>query len=198
MVDVRKGIRSKTLLQYSSLTPMERECYEGEVQPYRKTDYKPIIYIYIYFLHKTATLIYTVRPPVSHLLLHTWVKAVIQFSSHTNNLNKITTHLNGWILQTFSSRDKLTMFRALVMSQLDYGSQLWSPYLTKHINMIEKPQRSFTRYISGMHGLSYPERLTVLKLYYLQHRTYKREIHYHLCLENFRVPSSKLLSSYTF
>ena len=32
----------KTLLQYSSLTPLER--YEGEVQPYRKTDYKPIIY----------------------------------------------------------------------------------------------------------------------------------------------------------
>ena len=23
----------------------ERECYEEEVQPYRKTDYKPIIYI---------------------------------------------------------------------------------------------------------------------------------------------------------
>ena len=24
---------------------MERECYEEEVQPYRKTDYKPIIII---------------------------------------------------------------------------------------------------------------------------------------------------------
>ena len=30
---------------YSSLTPLERERYEGEVQPHRKTDYKPIIYI---------------------------------------------------------------------------------------------------------------------------------------------------------
>ena len=30
----------KTLLQYSTLTPLERECYEGGVQPYRKTDYK--------------------------------------------------------------------------------------------------------------------------------------------------------------
>ena len=29
---------------------MERECYEEEVQPYRKTDHKPIIYIYIYIL----------------------------------------------------------------------------------------------------------------------------------------------------
>ena len=31
----------KTLLQYPSLAPLERECYGGgEVQPYRKTDYK--------------------------------------------------------------------------------------------------------------------------------------------------------------
>ena len=37
-------MRSKnTLLQYSSLTPLERQCYEGEVQPYRKTDYKPMM-----------------------------------------------------------------------------------------------------------------------------------------------------------
>ena len=25
---------------------MDKECYEEEVQPYRKMDYKPIIYIY--------------------------------------------------------------------------------------------------------------------------------------------------------
>ena len=37
----------KMLLQYSSLTPLERErCGGGVVQPYRKTDYNPIIYIY--------------------------------------------------------------------------------------------------------------------------------------------------------
>ena len=95
------------------------------------------------------------------------------FEFHIANLNKRTTQLTGWILRTFSFRDKLTMltlFKALVMSRLDYGSQLWSPYLTKHVNMIEKTQRSFTRYISGMQGLSYPERLSVLKLYSLQRR----------------------------
>ena len=53
---------------------------------------------------------------------------------------------------------------------MDYGSQLWSPYWTKHINMIEKTKRSFTRYISGMQSLSYPERLAVLTLYSLQRR----------------------------
>ena len=42
VVDVRKGNWS-TLLHYSSLTPLERECYGGEVKPYRKTDYKSMI-----------------------------------------------------------------------------------------------------------------------------------------------------------
>ena len=36
----------KILLQYSSLTLLERECYEVEVQSYRKTDYKPMIYVH--------------------------------------------------------------------------------------------------------------------------------------------------------
>ena len=36
--------------------------------------------------------------------------------------------------------------------------------------MVEKVQRSFTKFISGMTGLSYTERLTVLKLYSLQRR----------------------------
>ena len=82
------------------------------------------------------------------------------FDFHISNLVKRTKHLTGWILRTFSFRDKLTMltlFKALVMSRLDYGCQLWSPYLIKHINMVEKVQRSFTRFISGMAGLSYTE-----------------------------------------
>ena len=36
--------------------------------------------------------------------------------------------------------------------------------------MVEKVERSFTRFISGMAGLSYTERLAVLKLYSLQRR----------------------------
>ena len=107
------------------------------------------------------------------------------FDFHISNLAKRTKHLTGWMLRTFFSRDKVTMlslFKALVKYRLDYGCQLWSPYLLMHINMVEKVQRSFTRFISGMKGLSYPERLTVLILYSLQRR---REIHYYLCVEDF-------------
>ena len=80
-----------------------------------------------------------------------YVSSECSFEFHiTNLINKRTTRLTGWILRTFSSRDKLTMvtlFKAPGMSLLDYGFKLWSTYLTKHINMIEKTQRSFTRYL---------------------------------------------------
>ena len=72
-----------------------------------------------------------------HVLdLGIYMSSDCSFEFHIANLNKRTTQLTGWILRTFSSRDKLTMltlFKALVMSRLDYGSQLWSPYLTKHV-----------------------------------------------------------------
>ena len=120
-----------------------------------------------------------------------YVSSDCSFEFHITNLNKRTTHLTGWILRTFSSRDKLTMtlFKALVMSRMDYGSQLWSPYLTKHINMIEKTQWSFTRYFSGMQGLSYPERLTVLKLYSLQRRRERYIIIYVFKILECQVPN---------
>ena len=59
-----------------------------------------------------------------------YVSSDCSFKFHITNLNKRTKHLTGWILRTFSSPDKLTMltlFKALVMSRLYYGSQLWSP-----------------------------------------------------------------------
>ena len=68
----------------------------------------------------------------------------------------------GWILRTFTTRDSITMmtlFKSLVLPILDYGSQLWSPHLVKHIDQIEKIQRSFTKHITGLHGLEYSERL---------------------------------------
>ena len=44
----------------------------------------------------------------------------------------------------------LTMFKSLSLSRLDYASKLWSPYLFKHIYLIEKVQRAFTKQIRGM------------------------------------------------
>ena len=93
---------------------------------------------------------------------------------HISNLYKRCSNLAGWILRTFTTRDPqvmLTLYKSLVMSRLaEYASHLWSPYLLKHVCLIEKVQRAFTKHISGMCFLSYSKRLEVLKLYSLQRR----------------------------
>ena len=103
------------------------------------------------------------------------------FEFHIKNLCKKCSNLSGWILRTFTARDSITMmtlFISLVLPRLDYASQLWSPHLVKHIDQLEKIQRSFTKHITGRQSLEYSERLVSLKFYSLQRR---RECY---CLEN--------------
>ena len=79
------------------------------------------------------------------------------FDSHISSLSRKCKNLAGWILRSFVSRDKLTMltlFKSLVISRLDYASQLWSPHKISQITLIEKVQQSFTKHITGMRDLS--------------------------------------------
>ena len=74
------------------------------------------------------------------------------FEFHIQNLCPKCSNLSGWIIRNFSTRDCITMmtlFKSLVLPRLDYGSQLWSPHLVKHIDQLEKNQRSFTKRITG-------------------------------------------------
>ena len=57
-----------------------------------------------------------------------------------------------------------------MLSRLDYGSQLGSPFLTKHITKLEKIQRSFTKHITLMNDMPYHERLKSLEHYSSQRR----------------------------
>ena len=121
------------------------------------------------------------------------------FDAHINQLSKKCNNLAGWILRTFITRDRLTMlFKAIVLSRLDYASQLWSPSKIYQINLIEKGQRSFTNHITGMHDLSYNERLKALKLYSgLSEKEGK--ILYYLCMESIRRTCPQLLpTSYCY
>ena len=73
-----------------------------------------------------------------------------------------------------TSRDSttlMTLFTTLLLSGLDYCSQLWSPHLIRHIIQIEKVQHSFTKFIPGMCDCSYSDRLSPLRLYSLQRRS---------------------------
>ena len=127
--------------------------------------------------------------PSTHVLdLGVSMSSNCTFDFHISNLYKRCSNLAGWILRTFTIRDPqvmLTLYKSLVMSRLEYASHLWSPYLLKHIYLIEKVQRAFTKHISGMCFLSYSKRLEVLKLYSLQRRR-ERDMALFMCGKSLR------------
>ena len=95
------------------------------------------------------------------------------FDDHICQVTKKCSQLCGWILRTFENRSELlmlTLFKSIVLSRIDYASQLWSPYKKSYICALEKIQRSFTKYIAGYQNLPYSERLKSLRLYSLQRR----------------------------
>ena len=54
-----------------------------------------------------------------YIYIYIYMSSNCYFYLHISNLAKRTKHLTGWMLRTFSSRDKLTMltlFKALVMT----------------------------------------------------------------------------------
>ena len=111
-----------------------------------------------------------INPSDNVLDLGIFMSRNCSFEFHIQNLRKKCSNMSGWILRTFTTRDIITMmtlFKSLVLPRLEYGSQLWYPHLVKHIDQLEKIQRSFTKHITGMQSLEYSERLVSLKLYSL-------------------------------
>ena len=110
-----------------------------------------------------------ISPLINVLDLGTYMSDDCTFYYHISSLSKKCANLSGWIPRPFYTRaciPMLTLFKSSVLSRLYYGSQLWSPFLIKHITKLEKIQRSFTKHITGM----YHERLKSLGLYCLQRR----------------------------
>ena len=87
----------------------------------------------------------------------------------------------GWILRTFTTRDPLpmvTLWKSLVLSRIEYCSQLWCPLKKGEIQSLEMIQRSFIRKINGMNHLSYWDQLKKLKMYSLERRRERYHIIY--------------------
>ena len=120
--------------------------------------------------------------PSTHVLdLGISMSSKCTFDLHISDLYRSYSNLAAWILRTFTMRDHhlmLTLFKSLVLFKLYCASQLWSPYLLKHIYLIEKVQRAFTKLITGIRDLSYSKRLQTLKLYSLQRRRERYSIIY--------------------
>ena len=111
----------------------------------------------------------------------TYMSRICTFYFNVANVYKRCSNLTGWILRTFNTRETIsmmTLFKSLVLSRLDYASQLWSPHLLKSIYLIEKVQRSFTKHITGIKNKPCDERRKLLNLYSVQRRLDKYQIIY--------------------
>ena len=62
------------------------------------------------------------------------------------------------------------LFVTLVRPHLEYAQSVWSPYLIKHINMIENVQMRATKLVDNIGSLDYGERLKALELPSLSYR----------------------------
>ena len=95
------------------------------------------------------------------------------FEAHITEAIKQGKNMASWTMRVFSTREILpmmTLFRSMVLPQLEYCCQLWSPVHLKNIRRLEAIQRSFTARIAGLNHLNYWERLVHLKLYSLERR----------------------------
>ena len=98
-----------------------------------------------------------------------------------------------WFLRNTLSRDRDVMvrtYKSVVRPHLEYCCQVWAPK-PRHGNWgtileIESVQRTFTRMVDGMDGLSYSERLKKLKLTTLLERRMRGDL-----IETFKILKSK-------
>ena len=95
------------------------------------------------------------------------------FTAHILQVAATARNYAGWVLRTFNTRERtplLTLWKSLIIPQLDYCSQLWCPHKASEIQLLENIQRSFTAKVNGMSNLNYWERLQFLQLYSLERR----------------------------
>jgi hypothetical protein len=98
------------------------------------------------------------------------------FRPHIQSVITKASRMAGWVLRTFKTRERqvmLTLYKELVLSQLEYCCLVWAPTNVASVIAIEAEQRAYTRRIHGMSGKERPDywtRLIALKLYSLERR----------------------------
>ena len=103
------------------------------------------------------------------------ISTKLSWNYHIDVIISKANKMLGMIKRTCTNQcDQKTkiLYKSLVRSQLEYASQVWSPYTKEKITALERVQRRATKFILKT-DLSYPERLFKLKLLPLE---YRREI----------------------
>ena len=95
----------------------------------------------------------------------------LTYDVHIQNQVRKAKGISGWIYRTFKTREidlMLTLWKSLVIPQLDYCSQLWSPFKCSLKQELEALQKSFFNGIPALKRLNYWEKLKKLNLFSLE------------------------------
>ena len=97
----------------------------------------------------------------------------LNFDKHINESVKKANMILGLIMRNFSFINKdifNKLYKSLVRPHLEYGQEIWSPYLIRQSKLIENVQRRATKLIPNIKHLKYEERLSYLNLPTLKYR----------------------------
>ena len=112
------------------------------------------------------------------------ISSELQFKAHIEEVAAMGHRMSGFVLRTFTSREKTfmrTTLKSLIIPQIEYGCVVWAPCNQTQIDTLESVQRRFTSKISSYKQYSptldlyicvttYKDRLIDLKLYSQQRR----------------------------
>ena len=101
------------------------------------------------------------------------VSSDIKFKTHITNQCIKARNKAMWILRTFKTREAehlITLLKSMIIPQLEYCVQMWSPVEKGQILQIEGVQRYFTSKMSISGTNNYWDRLKKLNIYSLQRR----------------------------
>jgi ribonuclease P/MRP protein subunit RPP40 len=72
--------------------------------------------------------------------------------------------------RTISDESFVPVYKSLVQPHLEYANMVWSPYMQKYVEGIEKVQKRATKHTVNNPGISYTDRIKKLNLPTLPYR----------------------------
>ena len=108
-----------------------------------------------------------------------YIQSNLKNNEQCKKVARTCNNIIGMVRRSFTNKESslmLQVYKTYILPHLDYAISVWNPWTQKDINILESIQRRFTRMISGMAGLSYEERLTLLELPTLEDRRTKLDV----------------------
>ena len=78
----------------------------------------------------------------------------------------------------------MSLYKALVRSNLEYANSVWAPYKKKYIEALESVQKRATKTVPALKHMTYEERLRVFNLKTLVYRRIRGDM-----IETFKITS---------